>query len=88
MSLVYVRLLEIFRRLLVITQSLKAEMNPKSDALFERLKSYALRIVRLYAGLPNSGEAKILGNQVLHSGTSPGAQYAEARRAKRLFWNC
>ena len=57
-------------------------MNPKSDALFERLKSYSLRVVRLSAGLPNSGEAKVLGNQMLRSGTSPGAQYAEARRAK------
>jgi four helix bundle protein len=50
--------------------------------LQERLKKFALRIIRLYSALPKRGPAVVLGNQVLRSGTSPGAQYREAKRAK------
>ena len=50
--------------------------------LDERLKKFALRIIGLYAALPRRGSALVLGNQVLRSGTSPGAHYREARRAK------
>ena len=47
-----------------------------------RLKKLALRIIALYSALPKRGPAQILGNQILRSGTSPGAHYREARRAK------
>lgn len=47
-----------------------------------RTKNFALRIVKLFVALPKSGEAQILGRQVLRSGTSVGAQYREAHRAK------
>jgi four helix bundle protein len=47
-----------------------------------RTKQFALRIIRLYQGLPKSGEAQVIGKQVLRSGTSVGAQYREACRAK------
>src|SRR3972149_1143043 len=47
-----------------------------------RTKSFALRIVRLYVSLPETTEAQILGKQVLRSGTSVGAHYREACRAK------
>ncbi len=47
-----------------------------------RLKKFALRIIRLYSALPRRGPALVLGNQVLRSGTSPGAHYREAKRAK------
>ncbi|MEJ7708498.1 MAG: four helix bundle protein [Pyrinomonadaceae bacterium] len=47
-----------------------------------RTKSFALRIIKLYSVLPKSSEAQILGNQLLRSGTSVGAQYREAQRAK------
>jgi four helix bundle protein len=50
--------------------------------LFKRTKSYALRIIRLYCALPKSTEAQVLGKQVLRSGTSIGAHYREANRAK------
>jgi four helix bundle protein len=43
-----------------------------------RTKSLALRIVRLYVGLPKTDEAQVLGKQVLRSGTSVGAHYREA----------
>lgn len=47
-----------------------------------RTKAYALRIIKLYQALPKSGEAQVIGKQVLRSGTSVGAQYREACRAK------
>ncbi len=50
--------------------------------LKRRTKSFALRIVMLYSALPKRGAAQVLGMQVLKSGTSPGAQYREAQRAK------
>src|ERR671933_233093 len=47
-----------------------------------RTRAFALRIVKLYAALPKSTEAQVLGKQVLRSGTSVGAHYHEASRAK------
>lgn len=48
----------------------------------KRLKQYALRIIRLYESLPKSGAVHVITHQLIRSGTSPGAQYAEACRAK------
>jgi len=50
--------------------------------LRERTKKFALRIIKLYQSLPKSGEAQVIGKQILRSGTSVGAQYREACRAK------
>jgi len=50
--------------------------------LKNRTKAFALRIIRLYQALPKSGEAQVIGKQILRSGTSVGAQYREACRAK------
>jgi four helix bundle protein len=47
-----------------------------------RTKSFALEIVRLYATLSKKTEAQVLGQQMLRSGTSVGAHYHEAQRAK------
>src|SRR5688572_15310294 len=47
-----------------------------------RTKQFALRIIRLYSALPPRGATMILGTQILKSGTSVGAHYREARRAK------
>ena len=47
-----------------------------------RTKTYALRIIKLYQSLPTSGEAQVMGKQILRTGTSVGAQYREACRAK------
>lgn len=59
---------------------MKEERNP--DHLNSRLKAYALRIINLFAALPKNGAADILGRQILRSGTSPGAQFREALRAR------
>lgn len=50
--------------------------------LRDRTKNFALRIIRLYSAQPNSTEAQVLGKQILRSGTSVGAHYREASRAK------
>jgi four helix bundle protein len=47
-----------------------------------RTKQFALRILRLYQALPAKEEARILGRQVLRSGTSVGANYRAACRAR------
>jgi len=57
-------------------------MNAARQDLRKRTRDYALRIVKLYAALPNSTVAQVLGKQVLRSGTSVGAQYREGCRAK------
>jgi four helix bundle protein len=49
-----------------------------------RTKAYALRIIRLYVALPKSTEAQVLGRQMLRSGTSVGAHYREAIRARSI----
>lgn len=56
-------------------------MNPLLD-LRARTKAFALRILRLYSSLPRKAEAQVLGKQVLRSGTSFGAHYREAKRAR------
>ena len=50
--------------------------------LKERSKEFALRIIRMYTSLPKTTEAKVLGTQVLRSGTSVGANYREASRGR------
>ena len=61
-------------------------MENKKD-LKERTKKFALRIIKMYSALPNSAEARVLGNQVLCSGTSVGANYRAASpgRSKAEF---
>ncbi len=54
----------------------------KNEDLKERTRRFALRIIRLYTSLPKTTEAQVIGRQVLRSGTSPGAHYREAQRAK------
>ena len=41
-----------------------------------------MRIIRLYTYLPNSTVAQVIGKQILKSGTSVGAHYREASRAR------
>jgi four helix bundle protein len=55
--------------------------DPGKD-LRKRTKSFALRIVRMFSALPKTTEVQILGKQVLRSGTSVGANYREAFRAR------
>jgi len=47
-----------------------------------RTKKFALRVVRLVESLPKSRTADVIGHQLLRSGTSVGANYRAACRAK------
>ncbi len=46
--------------------------------LGERTFEFARRVVRFYSSLPNKTVHQVLGQQVLRSGTSIGANYQEA----------
>ena len=60
------------------------EFKEKRD-LRLRTKQFALRIVRLYSFLAKgNGAASVLAKQVLRSGTSVGAHYREATRARSV----
>jgi len=50
--------------------------------LRDRTKDFALRIIRAFSALPKTGEAQVLGKQMLRSGTSTGANYSEACRGR------
>ena len=50
--------------------------------LLERTKEFAVRIIKMCSNLPTTMPGRTLGSQVLRSGTSVGAQYREARRAR------
>ena len=47
-----------------------------------RTKDFAVRIIKLFAALPKTVEAQVIGKQILRCGTSVGAQYRESQRAK------
>ena len=49
-----------------------------SEELKKRLKLFALRIIKLSESLPNNKTGNTLGNQIIRSGTSPGANYRSA----------
>jgi four helix bundle protein len=50
--------------------------------LRQRTKQFALRIIKLYLAVPSKGVGFVLGPQLLKAGTSVGAHYREACRAK------
>lgn len=53
-----------------------------SDELRDKTKNLALRVIKLYQSLPDKTEAKIIGNQLLRSATSTGANYRAACRGR------
>lgn len=53
-----------------------------SEQLRKRTKAFAIRIVKLYRALPKTGEARVIGNQMLKSGTSVAANYRAVCRAR------
>lgn len=57
-------------------------MKDETLDLRERTKDFALRVIKMYSALPRTEEARVLGRQVLRSGTSVGANYREAQRGR------
>jgi len=54
----------------------------KPPDLSERTKGFALRIIKMFSDLQEYEVARVLGKQVLRSGTAVGANYREAHRAR------
>ena len=53
-----------------------------SKNLEKRTLEFAVRIIALSTTLPNTPESKVVRNQITKSGTSIGANYREANRAR------
>lgn len=54
----------------------------RGDELRKRTKSFALRVVKMVETLPKGKTPDVIGRQLLRSGTSGGANYRAACRAK------
>ena len=57
-------------------------MNRKKEELQKRATSFALRVVRVFRSLPNCAEARVVGHQLLRSGTSVAANYRAACKGR------
>lgn len=50
--------------------------------LKQRTKRFALRVLKLVNALPKTTEGRVIGAQLVHSGTSVGANYRAACRGR------
>lgn len=50
--------------------------------LKKRTKQFALRVMKMVGALPNDSVGRAIGNQLIRSGTSVGANYRAACRAR------
>ena len=57
-------------------------MRDERKDLRDRTKEFAIQVIRFYSNLPKTTETQVMGKQVLRSGTSVGANYREACRAR------
>ena len=57
-------------------------MNSKKEELQQRTTNFAIRVVRLFRSLPNCAEARVVGHQLLRSGTSVAANYRAACKGR------
>ena len=53
-----------------------------SEELKKRTKLFALEVIRLVESLPKTKTGNVIGNQLIRSGTSVGANYRAACRSK------
>src|SRR5258706_5046102 len=54
----------------------------KPDDLKRRTKDFALRVLKLVSALPNNLNGRTIGGQLVRAGTSVGANYRAACRAR------
>ncbi len=68
----------------IIIQKSKIKHGTLMDevSLKGRTKQFALRIMRLVDALPSSAAGRAIGNQIIRSGTSVGANYRAACRGR------
>ena len=57
-------------------------MASQPEQLRLRTKQFAIRIIRLFRALPKTDEARVIGKQMLRSGTSVAANYLAVWRAR------
>lgn len=62
--------------------SINSRDTGRNTDLRARTKDFALRILTLYRKLPRNQESWVIGKQLLRSGTSIGANYRAACRAR------
>src|SRR6185503_8479669 len=53
-----------------------------AEQMQARTKTFAIQTIKLFSKLPRNDEARVLGRQLLRSGTSVAANYRAACRAK------
>jgi four helix bundle protein len=54
----------------------------RSEEFKKRTKEFAIRIIKLFRSLPRTEEARVIGRQMLRSGTSVAANYRAVCRAR------
>ena len=57
-------------------------MTTPQEELRQRKRQFACRVIRLFRSLPGTGEAQVIGKQLLRSATSVAANYRAAGRAR------
>ena len=65
-----------------MTKVLRKNNKEFSKKLEQRTRKFAVRIIRLSTTLPNIPEGIVIRNQITKSGTSIGANYRGANRAR------
>lgn len=65
-----------------MTSEFSADVVELYQPLRDRTREYAIRIIRLYRALPGGYDFQTIGKQLVRSGTSIGAHYREANRAR------
>jgi four helix bundle protein len=66
----------------MLTLETRTEAGMNRDAMKQRTKEFAKRVIRLCRKLPRNEEARLIRNQLFRSGTSVGANYRAACRAR------
>jgi len=66
---------------LVVANSGTGTISSPED-LRKRTKEFALRVIQLFRALPKTEEARVLGRQILRSGTAVAANYRSACRGR------
>ena len=57
-------------------------MSNATEQLTARLRTFAVRIIRMTNSLPKGPAANVITHQIIRSATSIGANYGEAQRAR------
>ena len=56
-------------------------MSERSQVLLKRMKTFAVRVIRMSEALPRRNAGWVVGKQIIKSSSSIGANYIESQRA-------